>query len=455
MPHALVVDDDSASLRALAALVRREGFSADTAATLAEARKHLAERPAGVVLCDLVLPDGMGTELLDELAGDAAVEIILVTANASVETAIQALRLGAYDYLTKPVDIPRLKSLLAQVRRTQALKEEVHELRRELRDLGHFGPLVGTSRAMQEVYDLIERVAPTDATVLVVGESGTGKELVAQTTHRLSRRRHAAYLAVNCGAVSATLFESELFGHERGSFTGAERQHRGVFERAHGGTLFLDEITEMPLELQVKLLRALETGSIVRVGGEAETRVDVRVAAATNRDPEEAVEAGVLRQDLYYRLKVFPISLPPLREREGDIERLAAHFLTLHNQAAGTHKHFAPETLERLARHTWPGNVRELKNVVERAFILAGDAVTADCLPPEVSGRELPRSPYLHVRVGTTVEDVQRRLLFATLEHFDGDKRLTADALGVSLKTVYNWLNACDQNVEDEPTSAG
>ncbi len=299
---------------------------------------------------------------------------------------------------------------------------------------------------MQRVYDLIGKVAPTDATVLVVGESGTGKELVAETIHELSRRKRGPFLAINCGAVSPTLIESELFGHERGSFTGATQRHRGHFERASGGTLFLDEITEMPIELQVKLLRVLETGMVMRIGGDEPLPTDVRVVAATNRSPQQAVADGRLREDLYYRLNVFPISLPPLREREGDVTLLAQHFLATLNEAEGTRKRLGAATLERLERSDWPGNVRELKNAVQRAFIMAEGEINAGCLPDDlgvpVVAATVPvdgASPAL--AVGTSLGEAERQLIEATLEHYKGDKKKTAEVLGISLKTLYNRLN--------------
>ncbi|MGE0521242.1 MAG: sigma-54-dependent transcriptional regulator, partial [Candidatus Binatia bacterium] len=285
MRNALVVEDDRNSLAALRELVEREGFSVSGATSLSEARQVLANDPPALVLTDLVLPDGSGLELLEEAGG---AQVVLITGHASVDTAVEALRRGAADYLTKPLNIARLKAILANVARTSALQTEIGALRGELRKLGRFGPLVGSSAAMGRVYDLIAKVAPTDATVCIIGESGTGKEVVAQAVHQLSRRRAKPFVPVNCGAVAATLIESTLFGHEKGSFTGAERQHRGVFEQAAGGTLFLDEVTEMPPELQVRLLRALETGSVVRVGAEEPIAVDVRVVVATNRVPEQA-----------------------------------------------------------------------------------------------------------------------------------------------------------------------
>jgi DNA-binding NtrC family response regulator len=293
---------------------------------------------------------------------------------------------------------------------------------------------------MQKVYDLIERVARTDASILVTGETGSGKELVAETIHNLSRRSKEAFLAVNCGAISANLIESELFGHERGSFTGADRMHKGYFERAHRGTLLLDEVTEMPLELQVRLLRALETSAVTRVGGSEPIKVNVRVIAAAALRPEQAVAAGKLREDLLYRLNVFPIELPPLRDRVDDIELLADHFLAQLNAAAGSAKHFTRACIERLRRHSWPGNVRELRNVIERAFILAEDDVGVDSLPLGVSD-DVASASSLVMRVGTPIEEMERRLILATIEHFDGDKKKAAEVLKISLKTLYNRLN--------------
>jgi DNA-binding NtrC family response regulator len=286
--------------------------------------------------------------------------------------------------------------------------------------------------------------------VLLVGDSGTGKELAAQTIHDLSRRKKAPFLPLNCGAVSPQLIESELFGHEKGSFTGADRQHKGFFERAHGGTLFLDEITEMPQELQVKLLRVLETGTFTRVGTTQAISTDVRLIAATNRNPETAVGEGKLREDLYHRLNVFPISMPPLRERTTDIELLAQHFLHQLNKQESASKSFAPAAIASLYVHSWPGNVRELKNYVQRAFILADDVIDADLAPTAVAAPE--SVPLLTVRVGTTLDEVGRRLIEATLAEC-GSKRKAADMLGISLKTLYNRLavyKATDPDGDDE-----
>jgi DNA-binding NtrC family response regulator len=439
MPHSLIVDDDRNFSLGLAELVGREGFSTSTAHTLKEARGELGRTYPDVTLVDLNLPDGSGLDLLRDIeSGGGTGQVILITGHASVDTAVEALRRGASDYLTKPVDFARVKAILANVSRTRELREEIGSLRGELRELGRFGPLIGASPAMQKVYDLIMKVAATDATVLLYGETGTGKELVAQTIHSLSRRRKEAFLPINCGAVSPNLIETELFGHERGSFTGADRMHKGYFERADHGTLMLDEITEMPIELQVKLLRVLETSKVTRIGGSQSFDVDVRVIAATNVRPEDAVTKGKLREDLLYRLNVFPIHLPHLRDRKEDVELLAHHFLAQLNKEHGTRKPFSRTALQRLRSHTWPGSVRELKNVVHRAFIMAEDEITLDNLP---LGAEEPSGSTLQVKVGTSIADVERRLIMATLEQCEGDKKKAAQVLGVSVKTLYNRLN--------------
>jgi len=441
---ALLVDDDDDFRASVAALVEREGFETRLAGSLKEARQAIAEAPPDIVLVDLRLPDGLGAELLGEAALASDTEFVVVTGNASVESAVEAMREGALDYLTKPFDPARLKSVLANMARTRSLKRELQDLRGELRRLGHFGRMVGRSEPMQEIYNLIARVAPTTASVLVAGESGTGKELVAETVHALSRRKDRPLFAVNCGAVSPNLIESELFGHEKGSFTGADRRRSGYFERAAGGTLFLDEITEMPAELQVKLLRVLESGRFLRVGGTEPIESDVRIIAATNRDPAEAVSSGALREDLYYRLNVFPIVLPPLRERGSDYELLAQHFLDELNETEKSEKVWTEAALRAIGQRAWPGNVRELRNAVHRAFILADreideEAIRAiDVLRDDEPGAD---GETLEVSVGTEIAAFEKRLILATLRHFDGDKKLAAQKLGISLKTLYNRLN--------------
>ena len=326
MSHALIVDDDSDTAEMLAELVARQGFTASTARTMRDARRQLATNVPDVVFLDLVLPDGKGTELFNDKAALADTEVVLITGHASLETSIEALRLGATDYLIKPVSPGRCRDLGTGDAPGQ-LQAEISDLRVELDRSGRFGDMWGRFAVDEACLRAVSRVAATAVTVLIQGESGTGKELVAQTIHSLSRRRSRPFLAINCGAISPHLMESEIFGHEKGSFTGANRQHLGFFERAHGGTLFLDEITEMPPDLQVKLLRVLETGTFNRVGSTETQRADVRVLGATNRVPERAVVDGKLREDLLYRLNVFPLRLPPLRERREDIALLADHFL--------------------------------------------------------------------------------------------------------------------------------
>jgi len=439
MPHALAVDDDPNFLSALAELIEGQGFTTNTACNLRDARAQVSHRTPDVALVDLYLPDGSGIDLLKDLEIGAATEVVLMTGHADVESAVQALRLGASDYLTKPLDIGRLKSILANVASVQPAPAAAAPMT-ETQEVGRLGLLLGASSPMQAVYEMMNRVAPTDASVFLVGESGTGKDLAAQTLHLLSRRSKAPFLPLNCGAISPTLIESELFGHERGSFTGAQRRHKGYFERAHMGTLFLDEISEMPIELQVKLLRVLETGQLMRIGGDQAVEVDVRVIAATNRDPQKAVQDGKLREDLLYRLQVFPIHMPRLDERADDVQLLAEYFLGQLNERQGTSKVFTDETMEHLRGHSWPGNVRELKNVVHRAFIMADEEITPRALPREVGG-DSGSERNLNFQVGASIEEVERRLITATLEAYGGNKRKTADVLGVSLKTLYNRLN--------------
>ena len=441
MPHALVVDDDVNAASTLSELVASEGFTTSTASNLQEARRQMAIRRPDVVLLDLMLPDGSGMDLIQDVESRATTEIILMTGHASLESSIEALRLGAADYLIKPVNIAQLQGILSRVARPADLKSEINNLRGELRTLGRFGNLLGVSPVMQRVYDQIARVAPTAATVLITGESGTGKEMVAQTIHQLSRRKKQPFLAVNCGAISPQLIESEMFGHEKGSFTGASRQHRGYFERAHGGTLFLDEITEMPLELQVKLLRVLEYGTFSRVGSDDVLQGDVRIIAASNRVPMEAVASGKLREDLHYRLEVFPLQVPSLRDRQEDIGLLSNHFLAELNRTEDSAKVFAPDAIDVLRAYRWPGNVRELRNVVQRAYIMAeDDTIDSRDLPQDLGLQKQDTGPYLNVAVGATIADVERRLVYATLDQCGGKKEKAAEMLGISLKTLYNRL---------------
>ncbi|MHA6844713.1 sigma-54-dependent transcriptional regulator [Ralstonia syzygii] len=441
MPHILIVEDDASARAALGELVSAEGFTTAQAGSLRDARIQISRHSPDAVLIDLVLPDGNGMDLMEDIPSHSGTEIIVMTGHASVETAVEALRMGAADYLVKPVNFQRLKSILARIPRPGDLKAEIGNLRGELRRLGLFGQMLGNSPAMQTLYDQVSRVAPTEATVLLIGESGTGKELAAQTIHDLSLRRKQPFLPVNCGAISPNLIESEMFGHERGSFTGADRQHKGYFERANGGTLLLDEITEMPVELQVKLLRVLETGVFMRVGTNREIDTDVRVIAATNRDPEEAVADGKLRADLYHRLNVFPLQLPPLRERGKDVELLAQHFLDQLNAQNNSKKTFLPQAMDTLRAYSWPGNVRELRNYVQRAYIMADDTgISTEAVPLQISTTQASSGSTLTIPVGTSLASADKKIILATLEQCGGVKKRAAELLGISLKTLYNRL---------------
>ena len=454
MPHALLVDDDADAAETMAMLIASEGFTVATAGSLRDARRQMALQEPDIVLLDLMLPDGSGMELFNDAKALPNTELVLITGHASLDTSIQALRLGAADYLVKPMSLKQLQGVLSRVTRPAALQAAAGDLHSQLDRDGHFGALWGRSPGMRRVYDQIVRVARTAVSVFVTGESGTGKEVVARAVHDLSRRRAKPFFAVNCGAISPHLIESEIFGHEKGSFTGADRQHLGFFERTSGGTLFLDEITEMPLDLQVKLLRVLESGTFMRVGSTQVQEADVRLIAATNRNPLQAVASGKLREDLLYRLNVFPIHLPALRDRAEDVPLIARHFLEQIGEREGEKKRFAPAVLERLSEHRWAGNVRELRNVVYRQYVMAtGSTIVDDCLPqspnaaPSIGG-----APTLTIRIGTPLAEVDRLVTLATLELLGRHKEKTAATLGISLKTLYNRLKEYASD-DGEPVS--
>ena len=458
MPHALIVSDDVDMRQKIAALCLAEHFSTAFAGGLREATMQIARQRPDIAFVDLHLPEGTGLGLFGEIDSWKRLDIVVITGNPTVESAVDALRLGAADYLTKPVSLRRLQHLLARVGRPAepegalfpsgrtGLPPGPQPGRPSCRP-GHFGGMLGAATVMQKLYHHIGRVAPTEATVLLLGESGTGKEIAAQTIHDLSLRKRSPFLPVNCGAISPQLIESEIFGHEKGSFTGADRQHKGYFERANGGTLFLDEITEMPLELQVKLLRVLETGAFMRIGSNQELATDVRIIAASNRDPEEAITDGKLRLDLYHRLNVFPLVIPPLRERGSDLELLAQHFLEDLNAAHVTVKALSADALISLNGYHWPGNVRELRNHVQRAYILSDQVIDAMALAlaPALT-TQVPVGLSLAIPVGTSLAEVDRKLIFATLELCGGVKKRAADILGISLKTLYNRLEEYGPN---------
>jgi DNA-binding NtrC family response regulator len=441
----LIVEDDSAARVGLEQLVRSWGFVAESAADGNEALEKVTTFRPAIVITDLVMPGMDGLELLRALQQQGAdVTTLLLTAQGTVETAVEAMKEGAYDYLTKPVDIPRFKVLLDRVVERLETLREVKALRRQLREHGTFGSLIGNSPEMRKIYQNIEQAAPTSASVLITGDSGTGKELVAQTIHQLSPRASFPFVAINCAAIPETLLESEIFGHEKGAFTGAADRRQGCFELADRGTLFLDEIGEMTPQTQVKLLRVLQERSFRRLGGRTEQSVDVRVIAATNVDPLEAVQAGKLREDLFYRLNVFAFRLPSLRERKEDLPLLVQAFISEFN--ARNQKSVAGvdhQAMRMLEQYPWPGNVRELRNVIERATILsAGPFIEPRHLPPVLSGEPAKQQqPQVALGPGVTVEEAERRLILMTLEHTRDNKTRAAEILGISLKTLHNKLN--------------
>ncbi|MFI5197048.1 MAG: sigma-54-dependent transcriptional regulator [Thermoanaerobaculia bacterium] len=471
----LVVEDDLDTREGLQTLLQDFGLEVRAASTLADAHVQLAAFDPDVCLTDLQLPDGDGLDFIRTARGeDQMREIVVLTGHGTLDSAVEAMKAGAFDYLVKPLKPFQLEAVLERLRGGAGNGEGDAALWKTLDETGRFGAIVGVSSSTREMCGVIARVARSDAPVMITGESGSGKETAAQTVHDLSRRRGKPLIAINCGAVSASLIESELFGHEKGAFTGADRRRAGYFELAQGGTLFLDEVTEMPPDLQVKFLRVLETRSFRRVGGNEEIASDVRVISSSNRDLLEAVEKKILREDLYYRLNVLPLHVVPLRERREDVAVLAKHFLGLVAESEdGGRRSFSPAALETLSVHAWPGNVRELRNVVHRAYVLSDDeSVDESTVAAVLAGRSTGAFPAARppapapasspeerpgaegaaptpasddplsvpARVGDSFEDVERRLLDRTLTAVNGDKKKAAEMLRVSLKTIYNKI---------------
>jgi DNA-binding NtrC family response regulator len=440
----LIVEDDPTTRLGLTELVRTWGFATDAAADGEEALRRITEFRPSIIITDLVMPRMGGLELLRTVRQEGSdLTVVILTAQGTVETAVEAIKEGAYDYLTKPIEPQRLKILLDKIVERQETLREVKVLRRQLRESGSYGRMIGASPQMRKVYQIIEQAAPTAASVLISGESGTGKELVAQTIHQLSPRVQAPFVPINCAAIPETLLESEIFGHEKGAFTGALERREGCFELADRGTLFLDEIAEMTPATQVKLLRVLQERRFRRLGGRAEQTVDVRVIAATNANPTEAVKSGRLREDLYYRLNVFAIELPPLRQRKDDLALLIQSFLSEFNTRNGKSVTAVEGVAMRmLEQYSWPGNVRELRNVIERAVILSsGEFIESKHLPPLLAAAPEAAAPSVSLRPGMTVDDAERELILLTLEHTRDNKTRAAEILGISLKTLHNKLN--------------
>jgi DNA-binding NtrC family response regulator len=449
----MVVEDDLHERQGLSDLLSAWGYETDASSDGAEALEKIEAFNPALVIADLRMPQVSGMDLLRQLH-DArpGLPFIMLTGHGTIEEAVEATKLGAYNFLEKPLDPKRLQVELRNCMERHESERQLEVAHRRLRDLGVLGSLVGRSAKMQEVMRLIGMVAPTRASVLITGESGTGKELAARTIHELSPRKAKSFVAVNCAAIPESLMESEIFGHEKGSFTGAVERRIGCFELADGGTLLLDEIGEMPSGTQAKLLRVLEDSKVRRVGGKSEISVDVRVLAATNQVPEEAVAQGKLRRDLYFRLNVVRVAMPPLRERLDDLPDLAAALLESLNRKHGRSvKGLSPEVLEALHRYTWPGNVRELRNALERALVTcSGEILGKENLGLDFGQKvEAGANDILRLRPGMTVAEAERRLVFETLAFTANNKTRAAELLGISLKTLHNKL----KEYEAEPQS--
>jgi DNA-binding NtrC family response regulator len=452
----LIVEDEENERTGLAELVSAWGYRAETARDGAEGLEKVSNWAPSIVVTDLKMPRMGGLELLEKLSNEAqTMAVVVVTAQGTIESAVQAMRMGAYDYITKPIDTDRLRTILQNASALLGTRAELEATRRKLRDTGSLGSLVGSSKKMQEIFRLIEMVAPSTASVLITGASGTGKELVARTVHELSPRRGKPFIPINCAAIPETLIESEIFGHEKGAFTGALERRTGCFELAEGGTLLLYEIGEMPVATQAKLLRVLEDRKLRRLGSKVETIVDVRVLAATNKVPEEAVAQGQLRNDLYYRLNVFNIHMPLLREHKEDIPDLVKALMGEMNAKHSRKVAAVSEAVLNLFQnYSWPGNVRELRNTLERAVIVCdGPVVETKHLPPGF-GQAIYRaatddSNAVRLGVGTTVEEAEKLLILKTLEATSNNKTRAAEILGISLKTLHNKLKEYGSSTAD------
>ena len=441
----LVVDDEPAMREVLEMLLQKWGFEVRVASDGTEGRELAESYDPDIVISDVVMPQLSGFELLRSLkSGNSARPVILVTAQGSIDMAVEAMKQGAQDFVTKPLDYSKLRAILEAAGKDLQARQEFRKLSSQLEKGAGFGDFVGTSKPMREVYQLIQDLSASDASVIVTGESGTGKELVARTIHKLSARSDGPFIAINAAAIPENLMESEIFGHERGAFTGAVGVRAGCFELANRGTLLMDEIGEMPPSLQPKLLRVLEDGRVRRLGGRQEFAFDVRVIAATNRDPKEAVDAGKLREDLYYRLNVFTVALPPLRERKGDIALLVQHFIREFNYKHNTRvEAVRDEAVEMLKAYSWRGNVRELKNVMERAVILAkGDWIEPSHLPPYIVSPGKEPSEMLVLPMGITAADAEKELILRTLQKTGNNKAEAARLLGLDVKTIRNKLKS-------------
>lgn len=448
MADILIVDDEPAARTTLAILLRKRGHRVVSAEGVRAAAQVLADCAFDLVITDLRMPDGDGLEVLRlAKAHCPEVAVFLLTAYAGWESAKEAMRLGAYDYFEKGKEPDEFLHRIEKALEEKGLRHENENLRRQVQERYSLPGLIAHSAEMQRVLDLVRRVAPTDATVLIQGESGTGKEVVAKAIHHASRRAGRAFVAVNCGALPEPLLESEIFGHVKGAFTGATAHKKGLFEEAHGGTFFLDEIGEMPSSLQVKFLRALQEGEVRPVGSTQSTIVDVRVLAATNRDLGQLMQQGKFREDLFYRLNVIPVILPPLRERREDIPALAEHFLLRYGQKQGRPLRLSAEAIDKLLRYPWPGNVRELENAMERTAILAHhDTIAADDLPPHIAmGTPWGSAPSLPQPL--TLAEMEKLHILQTLERFGWNHSRAAEVLGIGRTSL--WRKLKEYQIED------
>jgi DNA-binding NtrC family response regulator len=439
----LVAEDDFRTRRGWVELITSWGYAVDAAEDGIQALDFIDRFDPDILMLDLKLPRKDGFEVLAHLnKRNIPLVTIVISGEGEIPDAVKSMKLGAYDYMQKPVDLPRLKLLLHDVSERIDVSVGNRRLRPRSLETGGLRALVGSSGAMRKVVETIEQIAPGDPPAIITGESGSGKEVVARTIHALSPRRNGPYVAINCAALPETLTESELFGHERGAFTGADRRREGCFELARGGTLLLDEITEMRVELQAKLLRVLEEQKLRRLGGTVEVPLDVRILAASNQDVVSAIREGKFREDLFFRLSVFCIEVPPLRRRSEDLAELANHFISLFARVEGKCiTGVDGDCMTALKAYEWPGNVRELRNVIQRAVVVtSGPLITVEDLPPAVF-RPSRRGDDLELRLGSSLEEAERELILRTLDSVQGNKVRASEILGVSLKTLYNRLS--------------
>lgn len=442
MRKVLIIDDEEKLRALLARIISLEGFEVLQAADCRAAWKKLAQSDIDVILCDVKLPDGNGVELARKIKDQNPIpEIILLTAYGNIPDGVQAIKNGAFDYITKGDDNNKIIPLLYRAIEKVDLSKRVQQLEKQLGDKHSFDRIIGTSKPIQKAMDLAKRVADTDTTVLLTGETGTGKEIFAQSIHQNSSRSKQNFIAINCSAFSKELLENEMFGHKAGAFTGAAKDQKGFFEEANHGTIFLDEVGEMALDLQAKLLRVLETGEVIRVGENKPIKVDVRIIAATNRDLQQEIEQGHFREDLFYRISVFQIPLPPLRERVVDIEPLTEYFLDLFAAKSNKKiKSVGKEFMEALKQHPWKGNIRELKNVIERSVILCDEELTLEHLPLDLQNTS-PRSQAGKTLSAFELASVEKLHIQKVLNYTNGNKTKTAQLLGIALTTLYRKMN--------------